>query len=340
MYVEEIKDKDLWEQYIASCSYDTSFFQSWNWGEFQQTMNNGVLRLGFFDKNDNLFGVAQAIVIRAKRGNYLYFRNGPVSDWNNNIQVEFIINSLKHYAQKLDMWFIRISPLISKNTQAQQIYSKYSFPTSPMSDVDALDTWILDITQSEDEILKNMRKTTRYEINKAKKIGVEIIATDDIQMIDEFYPIYEDTIVRQQWTGYSKKYIRNQFEIFAKDNQAKIYLAKYNNVFIAGSIFVYHGDSSYYHYSGSLTEYRKIPAPALIQWHNILEAKNRGLKKYNFWGIAPEGNPNHPWQGLTFFKQGFGGEAKRWIETKDIPIKRMYWLTWIFEQLQKKYKGY
>lgn len=332
---QTIDDKKVWDDFVTG--RPSSFFQSWNWGEFQKTLGKEVLRIGFFD-DERLVGAANCVVIKAKRGSYLYIRNGPVMNWSDESLRVNVINYLRNYARGMSLSFLRISPHIKKGSSGASFLSQ--FPESPMADVDALDTWILDITQSEEDILKNMRKTTRYEINKAKKLGVEIIKSNTTEYFDDFYNIYLDTIKRQGWTGYSKEFIKTQFETFVKDDSALLYLAKYNNEFIAASIFIYYGDSSNYHYSGSLTSARKIPGPTLIQWENILEAKQRGLKRYNFWGIAPENKPNHPWHGLSFFKTGFGGFEERWFPTRDIPISASYWITNIFERFDKLRKGY
>ena len=45
-------------------------------------------------------------------------------------------------------------------------------------------------------------------------------------------------------------------------------------------------------------------------WRAMVEAKNRGFTKYDFWGVASENvKKNHPWTGITRFKTGFGGRV-------------------------------
>lgn len=337
MQIRYIDDKKVWEQFISSHDFESTFFQSWNWGQFQLKEGNTALYLGFYEQ-EQLVAIALAIVIKAKRGSYLYIRNGPVFNYNNLQLFEQILRQIKQVARQQKLWFIRLSPLVNKDAKLVTILKKY--PISPMADVDALDTWVLDVTQSEQQIMDNMRKTTRYEIRKAEKENIKIISSDNPKDIDLFYPIYLDTIRRQKWTGYSKQYIRDQFATFAADQQAKLFIAEQNGVNIAGSIFIYHNQTCYYHYSGSLTAYRKSPGPSLIHWNNILHCKKLGIKKYNFWGIAPENKPHHPWQGLSFFKMGFGGSAKRYFATRDIPINWKYYLTNLFENIQKHRKGY
>ena len=134
--------------------------------------------------------------------------------------------------------------------------------------------------------------------------------------------------------------MKREYEIFAKDDQIAIFLAEYQGVVIAASLFIYYGDTVYYHHSGSLTEYQKIPASYLIQWKSIQESKRRKFANYNFFGIAREDNPNHPWYGLSFFKKGFGGREQRWIHAQDLAIKPKYWLTYFYEFFERRSRGY
>ena len=117
-------------------------------------------------------------------------------------------------------------------------------------------------------------------------------------------------------------------------------MAKYQGKYIAAAIFIYYQQQAYYHHSGSLTEFKNVTAPYLIQWESIREAKKRGMKLYNFFGISREDNPKHPWYGLTFFKKGFGGFEHRWIHAKDKPLKLKYWVTNYYERLERIRRGY
>ncbi|MEK7143873.1 MAG: peptidoglycan bridge formation glycyltransferase FemA/FemB family protein, partial [Patescibacteria group bacterium] len=77
----------------------------------------------------------------------------------------------------------------------------------------------------------------------------------------------------------------------------------------------------------------------LLQWEAIKEAKNRGCRFYNFWGIAPENNPKHPWAGLTLFKKGFGGFSEEYIPAHDFVIKYSYWFVCLIEKIRKIRRG-
>lgn len=336
----EVESKLEWNKFMSTMKTPISFFQSWNWGEFEKEMGNRIIRLGFYQE-ENLLAAVQLIFVYAKRGKFLHARNGPmIHDWSDKELVNKIINSIKDLANKHKMDFCRISPLVPYNDEAVAYLKKQGGVFSQIHDVDAEITWILDLNQTEEEILENMRKNTRYSINKAKRDGVEIEVSEQIEDLKKFWPIYQDTVTRNNWSAYNFSYIEKEFEQFIQDKETTMFLAKYQDKYIAASIFIYQNNEVYYHHSGTLSEYRKVPAAYLLQWESIKYAKRIGCTKYNFFGISRDDNPNHPWQGLTFFKKGFGGYEQRSMHSMDFPISVRYWLTFGYEYLERKKRGY
>lgn len=346
LHLKEISDKHVWENFHLNggeLSPQTSFFQSWNWGEFEKSLGKDVYFLGVVDLDGDQtkpLAISLATVVKAKRGNFLHLRNGPVARWDNPEIAREIIDLFRDFAAKKNLVFMRVSPLVQKDSEAAKLLKSLKFVDSQMHDVDAEITWMLDLTKPDQEILDGMRKNTRYYIRRAAKDGVEIIQTQDPTMLKEFFPIYLDTIKRQQWNAYPTDYIQKEFEQFVKDDMCKLFLAKYDHKYIAGAMFIYFNGQAYYHHSGSLTEFNKIPAQYLLQWESIIEAKRRNLKTYNFFGIAKDDDPNHPWSGLTFFKKGFGGYQQNWMHAQDLPLKPQYWLTHYYEKFERKRRGY
>ena len=70
-------------------------------------------------------------------------------------------------------------------------------------------------------------------------------------------------------------------------------------------------------------------------WQVILEARSRGCALMNFYGIAPENEPKHPWAGLSLFKKGFGGGAHEYVSTQDLILRPAYWITYSIEALRR-----
>jgi peptidoglycan pentaglycine glycine transferase (the first glycine) len=357
MDIKRIDNKQIWEDFVAQQKF-TSPFQSWNWGEFEKSLGNKFERFGIYD-DEKLVGLIPVKHVQAKRGKYLHVRHGPILQKTDNkpfdsAQDKQIWKGFNRFvtvkAKEEGYWFVRMSPLIkTDSTDAKEFKQMVTgLKESPMHDVDAEITWVLDLSQSEEEILKNMRKNTRYYVRRAEKDGVEVIRSSDLKYLEDFWRIYQDTVQRQQWTAYSKEYVQKEFETFAKDDQIEMYLAKYKGEFIAAALILYYGNQAVYHHSGSLTKFAKIPASYAIQWEAIQEAKRRGLKWYNFWGISPveeiDGKlmpvEGHPWAGLSLFKLGFGGSVREFVHAKDLPVSPLYYLTKVFETIERKRRGY
>ena len=67
-------------------------------------------------------------------------------------------------------------------------------------------------------------------------------------------------------------------------------------------------------------------------WEAIKEAKKRGCQYYNFWGIHQPGRTPKSWDGLTLFKQGFGGDQVNYLTTQDLILSPKYFLTYWYEK--------
>lgn len=334
MYIKPVTDKNTWDKFLNQYAPD-SLFQTWNWGEvvnYGMEINNSFRRIGLYD-DEKLLGIAQIVKVRAKRGTFLHIRHGPVlASWDKEYLI-FLLNSLKKDAKNQNIWFIRISPQIEDNTKNNQLLKNLGALDSPIHAMDGEYVWVLPLDKDEKALLTGMRKTTRYLIKKAAKIGVVIEKSDDI---NNFLKLYEDTTKRHRFVKH--KGLEEEFSVFSKEGQLSLYFAKYDNKIIAGALILFIGNQAIYHHGASISN--EIPGSYAIQWEAIKEAKQRGKSLYNFWGIAPEGKPHHPWNGLTLFKTGFGGEIRQYLHTKDIPLTPLYILTYGIETVRKWHKGY
>ena len=329
--IREITAKSEWEDFLNK-ENPATFLQSWNWGEFNKSLGHKIWRLGLFN-NNYLIGGALIIKIIARRGTFLFCPHGPLMRREN---LRKLIDYLKDLAKKENCGFIRISPLMIKTPGNEKVFRDLNFRKAPMNMHAAELVWMLGVIPNEDELLRNMRKTTRYLIRKVEAHdGVEMIKGNSPEHLEFFKKLYGETAKRQHFVPYSDDFLNKEFEAFKNDNQIEIFLAKYNNEYVSGAMIIFYGDSAFYHQGASSLKYPKISAPYLFQGEIIREVKNRGLRYYNFWGIAPEDKPNHPWAGLSLFKKGFGGFSAEYLPAQDLPLKKSYWITYLIEKARK-----
>ncbi|MFA5228502.1 MAG: peptidoglycan bridge formation glycyltransferase FemA/FemB family protein [Candidatus Paceibacterota bacterium] len=333
MILNEIKDKKTWEDFVSSCEEKT-FCQSWNWGIFNQSMGDKVWRFGIFE-DEKLIAVAQVLKIKARRGSFIFVPHGPlIKEGDKRDVIKNTLEELKKLAKNEGASFIRFSPILEVGDT--NIFKELGFKNAPIHMHPEL-TWELNISSSEEDILKGMRKTTRYLIRQAEKNPeVEIISGTSDELLNDFQKVYLETAERQSFTPFSFNYLKKEVDSFKENDQILIFLGKYNGEVISSSIIVYYSGIGFYHQGATLLKYPKIPVSYLLQWEAIKEAKKRGCRLYNFWGVIPEGVKNHPWAGLSLFKKGFGGKEKEYVKTQDYVLSAKYWLTYIIELIRRR----
>jgi len=332
---KEVSDKKTWEDFILSHN-PRSFLQSWNWGEVNERLGKKIYRIGFYD-DSNLVGESLIIKENAKRGPHFLIPGGPIIDWGSQVQINAFIKCIKNLAREEHVWFIRIRPEVMDSRESKKMFSELGFVSAPMH-LHAENTWVLDISPPEESIVAGMRKTTRYLVRNSQKHNLICEQTIDSEQIKILSDLQKETVVRHNFVGFSDKIFRYQLETFGKDNQGKLFICRQAEKDLAAAIIIFYGDTAYYHHSGSTSNYRGIPFSYFLQWQVILEAKKRGIKYYNFWGIAPNDNPKHRFAGVTTFKKGFGGKRVDWIHARDLPVSLLYVFTYTFEFLRKVFR--
>jgi lipid II:glycine glycyltransferase (peptidoglycan interpeptide bridge formation enzyme) len=337
MEVKVVSNKNEWENFLFQ-QKEKSFLQSWAWGEFQEKQENRIWRLGLYE-NKNLVAVALVVKVVARRGTFLMIQH--LCDIGDKY-LEILVEKTKEIGKEEKVDFIRIAPLYLKNEENAEIFKKLSLREAPMNANAYEATWKLDLSTPEDDLLKNMRKTTRYLIKQAQKnLDISIEKSENINNIEIYQKLNREVAKRQHFVAFSTEYIKNEFEVFEKDKQTLWLFGKVNNEVAAGALVIFWSGVGFYHQAASLGKYAKLSIPYLLQWEAIKEAKNRGCKFYDFWGFTdPQKYPKHPWAGPTLFKMGYGGFATEYIKTQDYPLSKKYWLTYAFETLRKIRRGF
>jgi lipid II:glycine glycyltransferase (peptidoglycan interpeptide bridge formation enzyme) len=356
MEIKEITEKLIWENFllegeesklssspfaVAREGRDKTFLQSWNWGEFQIKMGNKIWRLGIFD-GEKLIGTALISKIKAKRGTFLLIQHGPVikqQEIGNNKQAfNTLLEELKKIGKEEGAIFIRMNPLWQNN---EEIFKQLGFKEAPMHANAYEATWKLDITLSEEELFKNMRKTTRYLVRQASKNpDVSIEESESLDDAKIYQKLNAEVAKRQRFVPFSFEYIKNEFEVFSKDKEILWFFGKYKGELVAAALVVFWSGIGFYHQAASSLKHQKFSIPYLLPWAAIREAKKRGCNLFDFWGYTnPEKNPRHPWAGPTLFKMGFGGKAFDYVRAQDFPLSKKYWLTYLFEKARKTRRG-
>ena len=298
-------DSNTWNTFVLRHGPRSGrFLQSWEWGEFQRMVGEQVERYVLGEE-----GQLTAVATVLKRsfpllGSYWYLPRGPVA--STPVTKARLTSLLKNP----NAFTLRIEPQTS-----------YEGVCTKTIDLQPSQTILLDLEKSEDELLEGMHHKTRYNIRLAARRGVHISIKE--QSLDDVWALFEETGSRGDFRLHPRDYYKKMLQILS-GNDCRVFLAAayFENKPIAATIMIDFGDIRTYLHGASGRAHRQTMAPYLLHWELIKAAKAKGLKWYDWWGVAPEGAKHHPWEGISRFKRGFGGEEVKYPGTCDVILKK------------------
>ncbi len=259
----------------------TSFLQSQSWMEFQKSLEREVFEVGDIKiiKRELPFGK-----------NYLYIPYGPSSPMTDDE-----LRMIKEVAKRENSIFIKAEPI--HDDIAKQLV-RLGFVKS-FKNIQPNKTVILDLNQSEDELLGGFRHKTRYNIRVAERhrVVVEKIQNPN-DKFQNFWELMKKTTARDQFSPHPKEYYEKLLKF------CELYIAHKDNAPLAAAMISKYGDTAYYLHGASDHEHRDMMAPYMLHWQILLNLKRLNFKHYDLWGIDAK-----KWPGVTRFKLGWTGHA-------------------------------
>lgn len=200
-------------------------------------------------------------------------------------------------------------------------------------------TWVLDLSQSEEEILAGMNSTNRNIYRNYSKKGLEFSQTESMTDIESILDLLRGVAKYNKANLHQNDYLRKQAEVLFKIGAMKCFVIRLNGQIVAGAL-VYDGDDTrYYAHAAADYEHRKLNPGAALLAEMIFDAKKAGLEWFDFYGITDSDDPKHPWAGFTAFKKSFGGQEKRYLGTwQKINRPLLYRLYYSLKKLRHGFK--
>ena len=323
--VKTVENQTEWDEFVTSHE-DANFLQSWDFYEFYLSRGFDIVRRGIYDENNQLVGVYAGEVEPAKRGRHLAVAGGPIFDWTNPEVKKLIFDDMELQAKKLKCTFVRVRPQLQNTPENAKTFQQLGFRKAPMY-LSVEFAGILNLENSEEEILKNMRQRLRRALRKAEKNQITIEKTSDPKAIHDFYQIELQTAKRHDFYAFSEDFLTKQFAAFAKNDEAVLYIAKLNGEILAENFMIFYGNEASYHYGVSSELGTKYSGAPLLHMEAMRDARKRGIKRYNFWGIVDENDTKHRFYGVSVFKRGFGVEELKYLEARDLVLDKISYYT-------------
>ena len=167
------------------------------------------------------------------------------------------------------------------------------------------------------------------QIKKGLKNGAKVEEAHTVEEIHDFsrmlHKVYSSRIRRY---FPANDFFRHMNDMLIKGQQAKIFVVKYKEKIIGGSVCIYSGDDAYLWFSGGMKKTYALQYPGVLAvWKALEDARQRGFRHMEFMDV-----------GLPFRKHGyrdfvlrFGGKqssTRRWF--------RVNW-NWLNKLLVKFY---
>jgi lipid II:glycine glycyltransferase (peptidoglycan interpeptide bridge formation enzyme) len=291
--------------------FATHPLQSFEWGEFREKTNLKVI------KTENFQLTIHPVL---KTGWTIgYLPKGLMPNTK-------LIEELKKIGKQEKCIFIQLEPNVEKTDDTRERFRKLGLVLSAHPLFTRF-TFQLDLTKSEDELLKEMHSKTRYNIKVAQKHDVEIVKDNSDIAFNEYLKLTRETTRRQKFYAHTQNYHRVMWDtlksqvVDTNKLSAHLFLAKYKKEILAAWILFVFKDTLYYPYGASSDKNREVMASTLIMWEAIKFGKKLGLKKFDMWGaLGQEPDQKDPWFGFHRFKQGFGARLVEFAGSYDLII--------------------
>lgn len=170
---------------------------------------------------------------------------------------------------------------------------------------------VVNLSLGENSVWTQFEGRARNSIRKAEKSGVICsIEALSFSNLDEYIKILTATFARQgRHLPHPVAAYRALATVFRSDDRLIFVGARFDNILIAGGIFLVDNCRMIFH-SGCANELgMKYAASSLVQWCAIQEGCRRGLDSYDLGGIGLS--------SIDKFKMSFGGrpiEHHRWVK--------------------------
>lgn len=291
---------------IATHPLQTSF-----WGKFRREWGNNVIEL----KN--------SLLILSKIPRTTFTIGGII---RGTMPTKADVKEVKEKAKENNTIFVKYEPNVLKTDKL--VKKMKSLGMIPGRRLFTPQTFWIDLTKSEDELLKSFTSKTRYNIRLAQRKGVVVKEDNSDKAFKKYLELTFETASRQGFYAHTPKYHEHMWKILKPAGIAHLMTATYKNEIITTWILFVWKKFLYYPYGASTDKYKNVMANNLMMWEAIKFGKRNKLTTFDLWG-KEEG------KGFTKFKEGYNPRVVDFLGTWDLVInKPLYYIYRIAENIR------
>lgn len=306
-----------------------SFLQTSAWARVKEK-NGWTSQIVVLQEGDSIVGGAQIFRYGLPFGRSLsYIPYGPLWD---GLKKDAPAQLLAALTESSPSAAILIEPSYVETEEMTAILEAAGFHRASHT-YQPQDSLIIDLSQSEEELQANMRQTTRRYIRQAERAGLCVREADPEAEMEPFYQVLTSVSKSQHFGIHGIAYYQ---EIWRQFRSAKLFFVEQGKKILGAYFLITDGDRAWELYGGVYPEAKESRASYLLKWEVIRAMKALGVRRYDQWGVAPEGMSRHELAGVTYFKEGFGGERVRLAGSYEKPRQRLYYM---FISMAGRFRG-
>jgi peptidoglycan pentaglycine glycine transferase (the first glycine) len=312
--VEQATHDAKWDEFLM-IHVAGHHLQSSLWGQLKAKFGWEVIRI-LVEEENQIVGGAQILTRQLPIwGGMGYISKGPVVAPGRADVMKRLFDYIEQTAQDRRMIILSIQPSADDYIYMQSLqecqFQPSSFYIVPNTTV------LVDLRQSDDEILAQMRKSTRYSVRLASRKGITVREGNETDLHLFFKWAQADAARDPSYTIYDLSYYQEAWRQFAPHDKMKVLVAYYGDQPLGVTIVLSLGNWGVYKWGSSSGSHRKKMPNHLLQWEAIRWCKEKGCRYYDLGGITPSvaeriarGETIKPTDssgaGIAYFKMGFG----------------------------------
>ncbi len=280
--------------------------QLWGWGEVKAAHGWRADRV-FVREGEKTIGAAQLLIRRLPRPfrALVYVPRGPVCAGADR---GVVLEALAQYAKRE---YGAVVLTIEPDWKEMLVVGGWRRSANTIL---IPRTLVLDLSQTEDELLSHMASNTRYDIRRSAREGVSVRRLTTRQEIATCLDIYKQTAARAQFGLHDDQYY---YDIFDKLGEHSLVMAAFvGDELVAFTWLALSREVALELFGGMNDAGRRARANYALKWEAIRTMKKWGIGRYDLNGLLKD--------GVSSFKQGFADHEDMLAGTYDYPLSPLY----------------
>ena len=295
-------DHTKWSLFVSGDRNSSIFQTPEMFKVFSEAKNFSPHLIALVDDNEEILATMIAVVVTnfnrligsfTKRA---IIWGGPVVRENDPEILEALLREYAGHAKKFAIYSEFRNDMQQLKYRAQ--YEKCGFEFE-----DHLNIFI-DFTKTEEQLWKDLSRSGRYKVKKAKKVGTQVKILETAEQRDECYNILSEVYKHAKLPFPHRSLFEAAANYLLDLGKIKFFGAINDNKLIGTRIILCHQDQLFDWYAGSYRAYyNKLPND-LLPWEVFKWGRENGFKQFDFGGA---GKPNEKY-GVRDFKMKFSSE--------------------------------